>query len=228
MNNSVSLVIPVFNNESTLKRYLVECYELLHKEKIKFEILLCDDGSSDNSLLIMQRFKKNHKNVSIIIHKKNKGIAATLKDLYSQAHNEYIVLFSADGGWRSLDTLRLIRFALKTNGDIVIGKRTHKKYTLKRKAISFTYNMLPLIMFGKNLFDVGSVKIFKSKIFKQIKTKSKSVFFEAEFLIKAANLGYNIKAISVHHKRNKRNKSGVNSKIVLDSFLDALRFRLDL
>ncbi len=228
MNNSVSLVIPVFNNASTLNKYLAECYELLNKEKIKFEILLCDDGSIDNSLIIMQKFKKNHKNVSIIIHKKNKGIAETLKDLYSQAINEYTVLFSADGGWKSIDVLRLIRFILKTNGDIVIGKRTNKKYTFLRRTISFVYNIIPLLMFGKNLFDVGSIKIFKTKIFKKIKTNSKSVFFEAEFLIKAANLGYNIKAIPVYHGRNKKNKSGVNNKIVIESFLDALKFRFSL
>lgn len=228
MNNSISLVIPVFNNEQTLAQYLTECYKLLNREKLKFEIILCDDGSSDSSLKIMQKFQKKHKNIFILIHKKNLGIAPTLKDLYKQAKNKYIILFSADGGWSSKDVLRLIRFAIKTNGDIVIGERNLKQYTLIRRIISFFYNFLPRILFAKTLFDIGSIKIFKSEIFKKIKLQSKSVFFEAELLIKALNLGYNIEAISVSHKKNKKTKSGVNYKIVFDSFFDALKLRFNL
>ena len=90
MNNSISLVIPVFNNEQTLNKYLTQCYKLLSREKLKFEIILCDDGSTDSSLKVMQKFQKKHKNIFIFIHKKNLGIAPTLKDLYKHAKNKYL------------------------------------------------------------------------------------------------------------------------------------------
>lgn len=228
MNNSISLVIPVYNNEKTLNKYLNECHKLLLSEKNKFEIIICDDGSKDNSLNIMQSFRKKHKNISIILHKKNLGIAPTLKDLYSHANNKYVVLFSADGGWNSKDVVRLVRSIIKSDKDVVVGKRINKQYTLKRKIISFLYNFIPQILFGVNLFDVGSIKVFKLDIYKKIKIKSKSVFFEAEFLIKAIKKGYNITAISVSHNKNNKNKSGVNYKIVIDSFLDALILRINI
>lgn len=226
---SVSLVVPIYNNDKTCEKILQACYIILKNICNKFEIILCNDGSFDNTGLIIEKFVKAYKNIKVIKHKKNKGIAVSLKDLYYNANCEYIILFSADGGWDTNDIIKLIDAVLRYKTSIVIGVRKNKKYTFIRHIISFMYNFLPVLVFGKRTYDAGSVKIFKSELFKKIKVKSKSVFFEAELLIKAQQMGYIVKTIHVNHRKSiKKFKSGVNIREVGKALLDILRLRFEI
>src|SRR5581483_5133107 len=126
---SVSVVIPNYNNGAVCKKPLEEAYSILKSTHMSFEMIILNDGSTDNTETVVNHFAKNRKEVTVLAHTKNKGIAKTVQELYAAAKKQYIVLFSVDGGWEPRDILRLIHAIEKNNTDIVIGERKGKKYT---------------------------------------------------------------------------------------------------
>jgi dolichol-phosphate mannosyltransferase len=221
--SSVSLVIPLYNNERTAWGQLEECFRELKKTKVRFEILLCNDASSDETAGILAGFAKKHKQVKVITHKKNVGIAGTLRELYAKAVNDVTVLFSVDGEWNPEDVGKLIKKEIKSQADIVVGRRVNKQYTLGRQVVSWLYNRLPEWLYGVKTYDIGSIKAFRTELINKINPQSKSVFFEAEFLIKAQRLGYKIGVIDVSHRQKvTKTVSGVNVGVVGQAFLDLM------
>lgn len=223
---SISLIIPVYNNESTLYKNIVESYRIAEKLTNSFEIVICNDASTDNTTDILEeKFKKNE-NFKIITHKKNQGIAKTIRKLYKKAKYSYIVLFSADGDWKANDIEKMLKAAHKYNADIVIGKRKNVNYSIYRKVISFSYNFLPKILFRVDTIDAGSNKVIKKKVIDKINIQSKSVFFEAEIIIKASKLGFRIISIPIYyHKKNDKKGKGGDFKYVFNSLIDIVKLR---
>jgi glycosyltransferase involved in cell wall biosynthesis len=225
---AVSLVISLYNNQRTARRQLDACYRLLKKTPVNFEMVLCNDASSDGTLGIIKEFSAGYANVRIINHTRNLGIAASLKDLYRQARKEYIMLYSADGEWNPQDLVRLVKCQAGNQADAVIGYRPVKQYGPARKAVSYFYNLLPWILFGVRTYDTGSIKIFRADLFRKRRFISRSVFFEAEMLIEARRRGGIIKAVNVSHRpKLNHTKSGVNFKAVIAACKDVIRLKIN-
>lgn len=90
----LSIIIPVFNVE----KYVGACIESLYKQGIsedEFEIILINDGSTDNSLGIIQEYEKQHTNITTI-SQKNQGLSATRNKGIKAAKGEYILFVDSD------------------------------------------------------------------------------------------------------------------------------------
>lgn len=223
---SISLVIPIYNNGKTLKKQLEQCEKILKSICRHYEIIIGEDKSFDNTKQILLKLFSKRKNYRIIFNNRNLGIATNIYQLYKKAHYDYCVLFSVDGGWNPSDIKKLIEASCRQQADIVIGKRDKKKYGLKRRIISFFYNFLPFIFFGVHTYDVGSIKVIKTVVLKKIPIQSKSVFFEAELIIKAHNAGYKITYCPVDFKKGKSDKSGPGFNLISKALLDLISLKL--
>ena len=225
---SVSLVIPLYNNEKTLVSQLRACSDVLNKVCKEYEIIICEDSSIDNSKnLLEENFKK--KPFKLVFHKNNLGIAKTTRELYRKASKDYVVLFSVDGDWNPFDIQKLLLFLKKTESDIVIGKRNTYNFTFYRRIISVSYNALCYLFFQVKTEDAGSIKVMSNIILKNITLISKSVFSDAEIIIRASKKGYKINSISVSFKKKeKKSGSGGKASLVLSSLVDLIRLRLAL
>lgn len=88
----ISIVLPVYNAE----KYLSEALEsILNQTFSKFELIIIDDGSLDNSLQIMTHYAKNDSRIKII-SRSNKGLIASLNEGISQSKGKYIARMDAD------------------------------------------------------------------------------------------------------------------------------------
>lgn len=221
---SVSLVIPVYNNEKTAVSAIKECIAFLKAESKTYEVIIADDKSTDNSLQLLHKNFSNKKNISIISNNKNLGIAKNLKKLYKKAKLKHIVLFSVDGDWNPADIQKMIVKMRKTDADILIGKRKKHAYNVYRRCISFFYNFLPVLFFGVNTIDAGSIKIFKKSVYQHINPKSKSVFFEAEFIIKAKKQNYKVDSIPISFSRKRKVHEEAKLSLLISSIRDLIIF----
>ena len=228
LSSSISFVIPLYNNEKTLVHELKACLSILKKHVFRYEVIVCNDGSTDSSVRLLKQNFNQDPYVRILHHQKNLGIAPTLRHLYGEAKFDYIFLYSVDGDWKTEDIVRMLSVLEKTRADIIIGVRSQTNYTTYRKIVSFFYNLLPWLLFGAKTYDAGSIKIIKKSLFDSIKLSSKSVFFEAELIIKAAKQGANIATVkNIHyHKRNPKRGRGGKLTSVVQSFSDMIRLRL--
>lgn len=225
---SLSVVVPLYNSETTLREELMQIEKILAERNHPFEIIVVDDKSTDKSRHILKSFMKR-KNFKIFFNKKNLGIAKNLKKIYSLAQMDYIVLFSVDGDWEYNDISKLLKKAEDSDADIVIGERTSKKgYSLYRKIVSYSHNKIPLLLFGTDTIDAASIKIFKRSTYRSLNLRSQSVFREAELIIKAIRRGYVVKKTRVSYfKKSKKKKNYIPLILLYASVKDAIRLRLD-
>ncbi|GEM_PF-1522906 len=223
-SDTLSLVIPLYNNALTLQKQLDLCIRVLKSNSRSFEILICDDGSVDVSPSILKRYASRYPFIRIITHGVNQGIPKTIFHLYKEARNDYILLFSLDGDWDPEDIGKLIVAMGGTNADIVVGKRNKSVYSFYRKIVSYGYNVVTRMLFGIDTIDAGSIKLFSRSLFSGKKIISRSMFFEAEMIIRAIRNGAHMVALPVHfYKKPTDRGRGALARSVLESFFDAFR-----
>lgn len=88
----VSIIVAVYNSESTLKR----CLDSLISQTLKnFEVLLIDDGSTDNSPAICDQYAQSDKRFKVF-HKPNEGVSATRQFGLDRAVGEYVIHLDSD------------------------------------------------------------------------------------------------------------------------------------
>ena len=218
-SSSISLGFPVYNEELTVGEVLKEAHELMSHSNLDYEILVCDDGSTDNSTEIIKTIASAYPNFRVIQHSKNMGIHDTFEDLYKEAKKDFIFLNSTDKQWKNSILFDMLQFTKEY--DIVIASRKKKPYGLFRSFISWCFNMVNPLLFGVRTYDAGAVKLMKREIIDRFKLVSKSPFSEAERLIRASRAGYKIMEYPVNVvARKKGSAHGVKPKVLLRACLD--------
>lgn len=116
MNNVVSVIVPVYNCE----KYIGKCIEsIINQTYQDIEIVLVDDGSTDGSGNICDRYSKKDHRIKII-HKENGGVSETRNIGMDASSGEYLLFVDADD-WLEKDMCKqLIDAAINGNSDIVI------------------------------------------------------------------------------------------------------------
>lgn len=114
--DKVSVVVPIYN----VKKYLQQCLDTLLVQKIDMEILLVNDGSTDNSLTICEEYTQKHSNI-IIINRENGGLSDARNAGTIVATGDYIYYLDSDD-WLAPNAISiLLDFANKHNCEIVQG-----------------------------------------------------------------------------------------------------------
>ena len=100
MNKKViSVVVPVYNEEKGIKTFLEKrLFPVIQKSsKYKYEVLLVDDGSSDHTLNIIQKYSKKDKNIKIIVLVRNFGKEVALSAGLRYAKGDAVLTIDSDG-----------------------------------------------------------------------------------------------------------------------------------
>ena len=92
MNDLITILVPFYNVE----KYITQCIESIINQTYKnLEIILIDDGSTDNSLKICKEFQKNDSRINVI-KKKHEGVSSSRNIGIKIAHGEYIMFIDSD------------------------------------------------------------------------------------------------------------------------------------
>lgn len=113
----VSIIVPVYNAEKSIAR----CIEsILNQEYTDFELILCNDGSTDSSGQICDEYEKKDLRVRVL-HKENTGVSDTRNQGIAMAQGTYIQFMDADD-WITVDATKLLVRTMKARDcDLVIS-----------------------------------------------------------------------------------------------------------
>ena len=141
---SISVIIPVYNEEKTFLKIL-EKYNPL-KKNINFELIIVNDGSNDNTKNLIEN---NSSMFDKVIHlSKNKGKGKAVREGLKIAKNEYIFIQDADLEYDPNDLNNFIKLAKTNNSDFVMGSRFSSTTTtplldiLGNKLVTFIFNVI--------------------------------------------------------------------------------------
>lgn len=115
-DSNLNVIIPVYNSE----KYLKKCLESLlnQKTKYKYKLICIDDGSTDNSLIILNEYAKEYKNI-LVLSQKNKGISEARNLGLQKVDSQYIAFVDSDDFVNENFIENLLSNAYINNADIV-------------------------------------------------------------------------------------------------------------
>ena len=125
-NPEVSVVIPLFNEETGIKGLLDKLIELKFHEL--FEVIIINDGSTDNSLEAVKKFP-----VKVYSHSVNKGYGAAIKTGIRKARCERIVILDSDGQHDPADIPQFVK--MLDDYEMVIGTRDKDSFQVRNRQV---------------------------------------------------------------------------------------------
>jgi dolichyl-phosphate beta-glucosyltransferase len=234
MGDSVSVIVPAYNEERYIRKTISETGDLLRKKFKSFEIIIVDDGSRDNTYNAASGLAGEIKNLKILRNTKNRGKGYSVRKGMLSAVSEWVAFMDADLS-TPLSELDKFVACLKNGSDIAIGSRALRGSEILKKQGFLRRNM------GKafNLFVQGFLftgirdtqcgfKCFKREAALRLfgLQRLRGFCFDAEILYIAKKHGIRIKEIPVTWvNREDSRVSLIGSPLAM--FLDIFRIRIN-
>lgn len=214
----LSIIIPVFNEEKTIGEILRKVLSVKLPKDIQKEIIVVDDGSTDNTRKVLSEFKmfasanfvgKNQNlKFKILRHKKNRGKGMAIRSGLSVAIGDYIIIQDADLEYDPKDYVKLLDPMFQKKTKVVFGSRLIN-YPLKLWGRDKTVLPLHLIanrfltglvntLYGSSLTDMETCyKLFTKEVLSKINLVSNRFEIEPEITIKILKAGYGISEVPI-------------------------------
>jgi len=196
---SVTGLIYAHNDEATVRSAIDDLSEALADGASEFEILVVDDASTDGTAAAADEAAGGRPAVRLIRREGPSGYGAALRDAVAEARFPLIVQTDARS---CLDLSALDAFLeLRTECDIVIGRRRAPRGVLKRPFGGWRYWLLCRVVFGIPLRDINcALRLYRREVFDRIHIQSDGPFADAEVLAKAGFFGMMIGEVPVEQR----------------------------
>jgi len=215
----LSIVLPVYNEESNLSILYKEIKEVLDRLNKKYEIIFVDDDSKDRSFLVLKNIKEKDSTVKVIRFRKNFGQTAAMDAGIRNSKGNIIITMDSDLQNDPKDIPRLIE-KINQGYDVVSGWRYNRKDSFSKKFMSRGANLLRKIILKDRIHDSGcTLKAYKKECFEDLKLYGETHrFIPALLKLK----GFSVTEIKVNHRARKFGKTKYNAKRTMNGFLDML------
>jgi dolichol-phosphate mannosyltransferase len=227
----VSLVIPAYNESANLLPLVDACEKVLAPVQGVHEIVIVDDGSTDDSGEILSRLEVERPLLRTIRHPRGGNIGCHPSELEAlkTVGGEVALFLPAD---LQIHPSSLPVF-LEASGraDIVASRRLHRADNVFRRLASGANNRVERLLMGVDVHDAHSSMLLNRRALDQVMpfVVSNSALIPAEILVRARALGLRITEVNVdHYPRATGRQTGISVSEVLRVQFDLLRLRRQL
>jgi dolichyl-phosphate beta-glucosyltransferase len=235
MIQSISVVIPAFNEERRILPTLRMIDDYLRDNARRYEIIVVDDGSSDNTLEVVRGESERVKHIRLISNEINRGKGFSVRRGVLSARHDLVLISDADLSTPIEEVAKFLPWVEK-GYDVVIGSRALRESDIIRKqpwyrqTMGKTFNVLvrTIVLGGFRDTQCG-FKMFGAaagkKVFESLKTERFA--FDVEALLRAKKIGYRIKEVPVRWVNSPQSRV----RVLRDSvrmFLDLVCIRLSV
>ena len=223
--NSISVFFPCYNEQENVARTVKQALAVLEKLNADFEVIIVDDGSSDRTGQIADEIAASNSSVKVVHHRNNLGYGAALQSGFKEAAMQLVFYTDGDGQFDISEMPPLL--PLMEKYDIVTCYRLNRRDNLIRRINGFCWTKLVCLLFGLKVRDIDcAFKLYKRKIFDNIKILSTGALIDTEILARAVRKGYSLTQKGVHHyPRTAGEQTGANFRVIFRAFKELLRLR---
>ena len=197
MNGQLSIIIPVYNEEDAIGLTVAELIPFAQARK--WQIIIVDDGSTDNTAQKLQSFQDQCR---IIHHPYNRGYGAALKTGIRATATAYIAIYDADGQHRPEDLIRLAEAAEEF--DMVIGERAAgSRVDIFRIPGKWFLTHAANLIVGQKISDINSgLRVFRRAFIRKVLHLMPEGFsFTSTSTVAALKMGFLVRFIPIQTRR---------------------------
>jgi glycosyltransferase involved in cell wall biosynthesis len=221
----LSIFFPFWNEEKNVKNVTEDAIKVAKSVANKWEILLINDGSSDNTLAVCEEMAALYPQVKVISHTPNRGYGAALKEGFDAAQYEYVVFADGDGQFDFSQVSLLIKAIEKKDLAIGYRKKRRDEKILIRLLLMYLLKIWDFLLFRFLVKDIDcGFKLFKREALDKIMPfRSEGAMITTEILAKAKARKLKLAQVGVdHYPRKHGEQSGANVQVIIRALFESL------
>jgi glycosyltransferase involved in cell wall biosynthesis len=229
INTSVSVFFPCYNDAKSIGKLVFDAAGVLRPLVKDWEIIVVNDGSTDESGAVLANLEKKLSRLRVITHEKNKGYGAALRSGFSAARKRLIFYTDGDGQYDPKELAVLIPLMTKEI-DFVNGIKISRKDPTYRVVLGNWYSLLARWIFWLPIYDVDcDFRLIRASVLKKITLVSNNGAICVELVKKAQRAGARFRQVSVHHfERRHGNSQFFRVNRLLTTLGELARLRIEL
>lgn len=208
---TLSIAAPAYNEADCLLEVVNSWTNYLDQNSIigDYEIIICNDGSTDDTGLILNNLAKNNPKIKVIHFINNVGAAAALKSAIKNTQMELVFLLDSDGQFPISNFKAMLNKMVKSKCEAVIGIRK-KKATIKERFGSYSSGLVANLVFKSKLNDFNSAcKLVTGDVLRGLSLEAIGMNYSTEITARLLENKVSINEINIVHKQ----RLGGNSKM---------------
>lgn len=217
----ISVVIPLYNEEESLKTLVSQISEMMNQNRYSFELIFIDDGSNDNSWAAIQKLAGENKFIKAISFRRNYGKSAALNEGFKITSGEVIITMDADLQDNPEEIPGIYNMIRDKNFDLVSGWKKVRHDPLSKTIPTKIFNWATRKFSGIHLHDFNcGLKGYRKEVVKSIE-----VYGEMHRYIPLIAKWAGFRKIGekvVEHKPRRYGKTKFGSERFINGFLDLL------
>jgi glycosyltransferase involved in cell wall biosynthesis len=227
---SISLVLPAYNEADNIEPMVAEAVPALEAVADDYEIIVVDDGSSDETAAVTRRVSAQNPRVRLVQHEVNRGFGAAVFSGFTSAQKDWIFYTDADRQFVLSELERFVPYM--DEADLIAGYRAPRRDPFLRVFYGKGWSALCTLLFGYTVRDVDcGFKLFRREIIEELapQIESRGATFSIEWLARAKRAGYRFQELPVTHRpRVAGSQTGANIDVIVRAFRELIRFRWQL
>jgi glycosyltransferase involved in cell wall biosynthesis len=218
----MSVFLPAHNEEDNIQRVVDGFKAELPKLTDDYEIIVVNDGSSDQTGQIAERMAAADRHVRVVHHSFNQGYGAAVISGMNAASKAYVLLSDGDGQFDPADAALLA--AKVRSFDVVVGCRLRRADSVMRRLNGAAWSTLMRLLFGLRITDVDcGFKLFRREILANLDLEAKGALLTTELMAKLAGRGARITEVGVRHlPRLAGQQSGNSLRVITRAFKELI------
>lgn len=221
----ISVFFPCHNEQDNIAALVQKTLEVLPQISDDYEIIIVNDGSTDNTARVAETLASENAKIHVINHSVNQGYGGALQSGFRAATKEWVFYTDGDGQFDIAELTDLLE--LIDQADIITCYRIKRAESAIRKLNAWAWSRLVNRLFKLNIRDVDcAFKLYKREIFDKIEMHSTGALIDTEILARARNAGYTMIQKGVrHYPRQAGTQSGASLKVILRAFKELFKLR---
>jgi len=204
----ISVVAPAYNEEENIEVVIRNWNAVLAESGDAAEIVVCDDGSTDRTPLILEELRKKIEDLRVVRASRNGGYGDALFKAIYASRGEYVVTLDSDGQFDLSDYPRLLEECRRKKYDVVTGYRVTKRDSFLRVAADRVLNLIVRGLFGLPYRDTNcALKIFKGDLIRKVCVEARAYPTPTEIMIRLKEQGACIGEVAIQHYERTGGKS---------------------
>jgi len=216
----VSIVVPAYNEASIMERNLEKLCEYMKslEEEYRWELIIVNDGSTDETGELAETFARNRNNIHVLHHHVNFRLGQALRFAFNNFKGDYVITMDLDLSYSPDHIEKMLNKIRETKAKIVIASPYMKggkisNVSKMRRILSLWANRFLSLCAKKNFSTItGMVRAYDRKFIKTLSLRAMDVDINYEIIYKAQLLGARIVEIPAHLNWSYRIKVGNKRK----------------